>query len=314
MWTYLGQNFLIDAKVRQYIADHILKLYEDLWCEALIEIGPGKWAITRLIKDVSPNFYVIEKDTTLKLHLNEILDPSNPPPMGTSNPPNPPLSRGTILWWDVLDVDIHSIECRGTSDAEKKKINTKKTLVVGNLPYYITSPIMRKFFSDPRLPHFVRNDKASARNDDSGFAGGIFMVQDEVALRLDSDVKKKSYLRWLLNYAYQVKYLKWVPAKCFKPAPKVKSALIELRTKNLELRPDFQSMIKFLDLYSPFTRKTLGAIEKMIDKRFADKSPGVSCDDKSLSGDKKIKSFTIPEHLRKKRLEELKREELGEIL
>ena len=58
------------------------------------------------------------------------------------------------------------------------------------------------------------------------------MVQDEVAQKLKSDAKKKSYLRWLINYAYDVTYIKGVPAKCFKPAPKVKSALIELKIKN----------------------------------------------------------------------------------
>jgi 16S rRNA (adenine1518-N6/adenine1519-N6)-dimethyltransferase len=164
-------------------------------------------------------------------------------------------------------------------------------LVVGNLPYYITSPILRKFFSD---------DVRWCWSDDlwwySGrFAGGIFMVQDEVAQKLASDVKKKSYLRWLLNYAYEVKYLKWVPAKCFKPAPKVKSALIQLTINNLQLTIKFETLIQFLDLYSAYSRKTLGAISTMLTKKWTN-------------------IFSIPENLKKKRLEELKREELEEIL
>jgi len=248
----------------QYIADHIFTLYKDLWCEALIEIGPGKWSITKLIHHISQNFFVIEKDTTLKAGLLEILN-----------------SKYWILNWlvdanyisaDVLDVDVAKL-------LKGKTLKSEKTLVVWNLPYYITSPILRKFFWEGK----------------QDFAWGIFMVQDEVALRLDSEVKKKSYLRRLLNHSYDVKYLKWVPAKCFKPAPKVKSALIQLSRKSEVAHVNFEKLIAFLDLYSAFTRKTLGAIATMLTKKWTN-------------------VFVIPEHLRKKRMEELSWEEMEEVL
>lgn len=111
------------------------------------------------------------------------------------------------------------------------------------------------------------------------------MVQDEVGQKLKTDAKKKSYLRRLLNYAYDVTYLKGVPAKCFKPAPKVKSCLLEFRIKNVEFRIEWDKFVEFLEMFAPFSRKTLGAIETMIDKRFADKS---------ALHDKMIK-FVIPE-------------------
>ncbi|HCB51141.1 TPA: hypothetical protein DEP21_00945 [Patescibacteria group bacterium] len=57
------------------------------------------------------------------------------------------------------------------------------------------------------------------------------MIQKEVADKIKSDADKKSYLRWLLNYAYEVKYLKTVPPKAFKPAPKVTSAIVGLTLK-----------------------------------------------------------------------------------
>lgn len=121
------------------------------------------------------------------------------------------------------------------------------------------------------------------------------MVQDEVGQKLKTDAKKKSYLRRLLNYAYDITYVKTVPAKCFKPAPKVKSCLIQLTTKNEQLTIDFSKLIDFLELFAPFSRKTLGAIQTMIRK-------------KSDSG------FDIPEALKKKRLEELSRKNLESIL
>ena len=58
-----------------------------------------------------------------------------------------------------------------------------------------------------------------------------------------------------------------MPAKCFKPAPKVKSALIQLTMNNEKLTIKFDDLIKFLDLYSAFTRKTLGAISTMLTKK-----------------------------------------------
>lgn len=253
MWTYLWQNFLIDAKVRSYIADKVLALYHECWCESLIEIGPGKWSITKLIDTISPNFFVIDKDPTF--YDNWQLK----------------IENWEFILGDVLEVDVEKV-------LSEKNLHSEKTLIVGNLPYYITSPILRKFFSVWQ-----------------NYAGGVFMVQDEVGQKIKTDAKKKSYLRRLLNFFYDVSYLKWVPAKCFKPAPKVKSCLIELRIKNEELRIDWNRFVEFLELFAPFSRKTLGAIQTMINK-------------------KSDMSFIIPESLKKKRLEELSWDTIQQIL
>ena len=290
MWTFLGQNFLIDAKVRSYIADKISALYKVCWCEALIEIWPGKGSITTLISHVSENFFVIEKDSTFienwKLK----------------------IENWKFVLGDVLEVDVDKL-------LQGKKLKTKKTLVVGNLPYYITSPILRKFFW----------------NGFQNYAGGIFMVQDEVAQKLKSDAKKKSYLRRLLNYAYTVTYLKWVPGKCFKPIPKVKSALIQLTIKNYELSIERDKLIEFLELFAPFSRKTLGAIATMLQKHWGrlrkveeywgnlrkiEEGWGkLRKVEKGWGKLRKVSSwFSIPEGLKKKRLEELSWEDLTIIL
>ncbi len=258
MWTYLWQNFLIDGKIRSYLADKISSVYKNLSCEALIEIGPGKGSITKLIHGISENFFVIEKDASLKATLLEMI--------------NDKWEMRNYLEWDVLEVDVEKI-------LKEKNLDSKKTLVVGNLPYYITSPILRKFF-------WNWNQK---------FSGWIFMVQDEVGQKLRSDAKKKSYLRWLLNYAYTVTYLKGVPAKCFKPVPKVKSCLIQLTMNDEQWIIQWDSLIQFLDMFAPFSRKTLGAIQTMINKKS-------DC------------TFIIPPALQKKRLEELSFEELAEII
>ncbi|MFZ2150908.1 MAG: rRNA adenine dimethyltransferase family protein [Candidatus Absconditicoccaceae bacterium] len=258
MGTYLGQNFLTDSKVRSYIASKVGDLYKKLDCNALIEIGPGKGAITKLINQISDNFMVIEKDNTLK---EKILAIGN--------------DKGGIINYiqgDVLEVDVAKI-------LKEKKLKYERTLVVGNLPYYITSPILRKFFADGN----------------PNFPGGIFMLQNEVGEKIRFDAKKKSYLRWLLNYGYDVTYLKMVPAKAFSPAPKVKSCLVELRIKNLDYKIEWNRLIEFLDLYSGFSRKTLGAIEKILIKQNKNK-------------------FQINDNLHQKRMEELTWENIGEII
>lgn len=269
-----------------------MALYTDLSCEALIEIWPGKGSITKLIYSISPNFFVIEKDELLMETLK-----------------GGPIEIWNFIEGDVLDVPVESI-------LAEKNLSPKKTLIVWNLPYYITSPILRKFFG-------AQNSGAS---DGAWFAWGIFMVQDEVGQKLRTDAKKKSYLRWLLNYGCTVTYLKWVPGKCFKPIPKVKSCLIQLTNKNEYPAFSFETLVEFLELFAPFSRKTLGSIQKMIQK----KSDIQRHNEKSKFSENfhdvefvpKLKiiksvgwiSFDIPSALSSKRLEELSWADLTTIL
>lgn len=244
MWTYLWQNFLTDSKIRNWIADKTRELFMKTQASSLIEIWPWKWSITKLIKDITSHFCVIEKDKTLISTLETIL-PSE-----------------QIIIWDVL---IHSFSA------------LHQAFIVGNLPYYITSPILSKVVQNEVL-------------------GWLFMIQHEVWEKIKSDAIKKSYLYWLLNYSYEVKYLKTVPPKAFNPPPKVKSCLISLIKKTKKPDFDYVQMTKFLDLYAPFARKTLSSSTKIIAKT----QPSIY--------------FFIPSSLHKKRLEELSRDDLSIIL
>lgn len=253
MSTYLWQNFLTDSTIRHRIADKAKDFYDRNNCETLIEIWPGKWSITKLILNISPDFVLFEKDETLKEILEEVVSKKE-------------SWTAKIIWWDVLEWDLDQFEWK-----------KNQTFVVWNLPYYITSPILRKFFWSGK----------------GEFAGWLFMVQDEVWLKLRFDAGKKSYLYWILNYAYEVQYLKTVPAKAFSPAPKVKSCLIWLVKKDKIPNISFEELIKFLDLFSPYSRKTLSKISKMISKKWG--------------------SFVIPENLSNKRLEELDWSQLEQL-
>lgn len=253
MSTYLWQNFLTDSTIRHWIANKAQDFYDKNNCKNLIEIWPGKWSITKLILNISPNFTLFEKDETLKEILEEVVAKKE-------------KGSAKIIWWDVLDWDLSQFEWA-----------KNQTFVVWNLPYYITSPILRMFFWDGK----------------GEFSGWLFMVQDEVWQKLRFDAGKKSYLYWILNYAYEVQYLKAVPAKAFSPAPKVKSCLIWLVKKDKLPNIKFDELIRFLDLFSPYSRKTLSKISKMINKKWG--------------------SFVIPENLSNKRLEELDWSQLEQL-
>lgn len=147
----------------------------------------------------------------------------------------PRLIHEDILTRDETNSDHFPYPC----DLSQKS----QTLVVGNLPYYITSPILRKFFSST----------APTR------AGGVFLIQKEVAEKIVHDAPKKSFLRWLINYAYRVEYCFSVPPSAFTPPPKVTSAVIRVLPKTPDGIPSlsYSDLLVFLDQYSPFKRKTL---------------------------------------------------------
>lgn len=138
-----------------------------------------------------------------------------------------------VIFEDVLEVE-----------SDKLQVASKEqTLVVGNLPYYITSPILRKFFGST----------------DAIRAGGVFLIQKEVADKIVYNASKKSFLRRLINYTYYVEYCFSVPSTAFNPPPKVTSAVIRLTPKSIENIPtlSYETMMIFLDQYSPYKRKTL---------------------------------------------------------
>lgn len=253
MWSFLWQNFLKDIKYRLFIANKLKEYKEKIKFEKIIEIWPWKWAISRYLVKEFNKIYFFEKDETFKDILEELIRKNNENNEKEFN----------IIWWDVLEADLIWI-------------NQDKTFVFWNIPYYITSPIYRKFFVD--------ND----------FIWWFFLIQKEVWEKIKSDANKKSYLRWLINSKYNVKYVKTVPAKAFNPAPKVDSCLIYVERNKKKIN-DMNKMIDFLEKASWYKRKTLGKIENLINRKSKEK-------------------IIIPSHIKHKRLEELERWEMNEII
>ena len=235
---------------------------------------------------------------------------------------------------DALALDTASL-------LEQKWRNPVQTIVVGNLPYYITSPLITKFF-------WWWNAK---------FPAGVFMVQKEVADKIRTDAAKKSFLWRLLNYQYTVKHIKTVPAKAFSPAPKVQSAIFSLIVKAQTPAFAYDDMVWLLDKISGYKRKTLGKSWKMASrhpelvegtinasvinkakqsnewqndkmrKLKTTRHPEQSEGSREWQNDEKTewqesllyisywsKKFYLPKDLENKRLEEIGLEEMGRIL
>ena len=172
------------------------------------------------------------------------------------------LQSEHIVWGDVL---------------EQTPMIKEPTIVVGNLPYYITSPIFRKFFAEELHP-----------------IGGIFLIQKEVAEKIMTDAKKKSYLWWFINNQYYIEYLFTVLPDAFAPPPAVDSAVVRFVKKEHAVYSDLSEVEKFLDLVSGMKRKTLGKIQKILAKKDI--------------------TVRIPEKFLPRRLEELGWDEMREIV
>ncbi len=267
MGHYLGQCFLKEEK---YI-DKIItiakqqKTKNDL--TGCIEIGPWKWALSKQIVDIFEHKIFIEKDKSFQDILNEIVD-----------------TKSKIYRKDVLDSDIKVL-------LDNSWLSQKDILILGNLPYYITSPILRKFFVDENF----------------NFDSGIFMVQKQVANKIKYDAKKKSFLWRLLNYKNKIYYKQTVPAWAFSPVPKVDSAIILIEKKDVQYDIKFNKLIVFLDTVTNYKRKMLRKIWKIVNKK-----------DDTNSNDFIMYinwyKYNLPEKLSTKRLEKLNRNDIFEIL
>lgn len=254
MGQRLGQHFLSDSSVLDKIRDQIEIVRVEFDIRDLIEIGPGQWALTKEIIEWSEKILAMEADRWLEMHINRL-----------SKQAKTLWVSFDVLWGDALQQDLSLF------DQEKR-------IVVWNLPYYITSPIFRKFFVDNNFPAWT------------------FLIQKEVGEKMMTTAKKKSYLWWLLRYSCFVVYNFTVPASAFSPPPKVESAVVTIRRHNEKYPFSLERLQSFLDIVSQFSRKTLGKIQKM--RKIELEEIHVVIDDKSAS----------------KRMEALSRDEVTVLL
>lgn len=177
----LGQHFLTDPSILRRIADALGPEPGD----RVLEIGPGRGALTRELLRRGVRLTAVERDHRLVPALRET------------------CPGAVLLEADALELDwAHAV---GAAPGDP-------WLAIGNIPYYITSPLIDKALEPPRPLRVV------------------FLVQREVADRLAADPGTRAYgaLTVGVRAVAGVERLFKVPAGAFTPPPRVDSAVIRL--------------------------------------------------------------------------------------
>lgn len=208
----LGQNFLIDQNVISKIVTEVSAYNDDL----VIEIGPGRGALTKELKKYNSRIFCYELDRDLKNILQALED-----------------DKTKIIWQDFLKSNISE---------DIKGIKYNKLYIVGNLPYYITTPI---------IEHIMDSDIS--------FDKLVIMVQKEVADRFLArpHSKEYGYITVILNYYFDISKVTDVSKYAFKPVPKVESTVLRLIPKSNKEELDFSKYKDFLKACFRQKRKTL---------------------------------------------------------
>ena len=181
----LGQNFLMDKN----IIDKIVEGTEINAEDTVIEIGPGIGVITQEAANRAKKVIAVEIDKSLIPILGETLAEHD---------------NIKIINEDILKLDLNKI-----IDEE----NAESVKIIGNLPYYITTPIIMK----------ILNDEVKAKSI-------TVMMQKEVAERIKAEPGTKTYgaISVAVQYSCLVKKIADVPRTVFVPQPNVDSTVLKL--------------------------------------------------------------------------------------
>jgi 16S rRNA (adenine1518-N6/adenine1519-N6)-dimethyltransferase len=176
----LGQNFLRDTSV----LPRIVKAMELGAGDQVVEIGSGTGVLTEALLEAGARVTAVELDDSLLAMLEARFQDDR----------RVRLWHGSALSFDPC------IECKGPYK------------LAGNIPYYITAPLVRHFLETDCRPALL-----------------VLMVQREVAERMTAAPGKLSVLGVSVQIYAEAEIISRVPAAAFYPAPKVESAIVRLR-------------------------------------------------------------------------------------
>jgi 16S rRNA (adenine1518-N6/adenine1519-N6)-dimethyltransferase len=196
-----GQHFLSDKRILEAIVDALAPSDSD----TVVEVGAGRGSLTDILVERSGRVVAVEIDRALAKQLGERY----------ASRLNVQVVQG-----DVLETDLHAI---GGPDF----------LLIGNVPYYITTPIVFKAL-EPPIPR-----------------RSVFLVQLEVAERMAAKADTESYGALSVNIATvaDVEQVMTVPSGAFQPPPKVESAVVRLTPRptplvSVESLPAFRAFVQ----------------------------------------------------------------------
>lgn len=208
----LGQHFLHSPTILDRIARHVRAAARH--CDLVVEIGAGAGPLTRRLVDLGLRVVAVEIEPRLVEQLRSACPGVD------------------IVQADVLEVDF-------------ARLMPERAVVAGNLPYYITSPILRRLCD------------AAERVSEA-----ILLVQKEVALRVVAEPGGRDFgfLSVLCQAHARPEMLFSVPPGAFRPPPKVTSAVVRLEMEPRWVEwgvPDRDEFLRFVQLCFHQKRKTL---------------------------------------------------------
>ena len=196
-----GQHFLSDARILAGIVDALGPTEAD----TVVEVGAGRGSLTDILVERSGRVIAVEIDRALAKQLGERY----------ATRPSVQVVQG-----DVLETDLHAIA-------------GQDFLMIGNVPYYITTPIVFKAL-EPPIPR-----------------RSVFLVQREVAERMAAKADTEAYGALSVNVGAvaDVEQVMTVPSGAFQPPPKVESAVVRLTPRvtplvAVESLPAFRAFVQ----------------------------------------------------------------------
>ena len=177
----MGQNFLINPRVLQKIIETA-----DLKNDIVLEVGPGLGTLTQELAKKAKKVIAVEKDK----QMNEVL-------------------KETLK--DFKNVEIIEGDILKILKQKPSILKSSKYKVVANIPYYLTSPLIRMLLESANPPEEI-----------------ILMIQKEVAQRITAQPPKMNLLAVSIQFYAQPKTISYVSKASFWPEPKVDSAIIKI--------------------------------------------------------------------------------------
>ncbi|MBE6041687.1 MAG: 16S rRNA (adenine(1518)-N(6)/adenine(1519)-N(6))-dimethyltransferase RsmA [Clostridiales bacterium] len=201
----LGQNFLIDEDVIDAIIDGSGVTDSSL----VIEIGPGTGALTLPLAERAGKLIAVELDERMIEGLR----------IKTFGMDNVEIIHNDILKVDLKELISRELDENGLSDVR----------IVGNLPYYITTPIIMKLLSA-----------------DTGASSITVMMQKEVGDRIAAQpgTKLSGAITYSVHYYAEVTEIAEAGRECFYPVPKVDSVVLRL-----DIRPEKAVKVRDEELF-----------------------------------------------------------------
>jgi len=185
----LGQHFLIDRDVLELI----VATAEITATDTVVEIGPGLGVLTGELAKKAGLVLAVEKDSGLSAVLGDTMASCR---------------NVAVINRDILEVEPASLLPELPLAATVSPLSYK---VVANLPYYITSAVLRHFLEAKVKPEIM-----------------VLMMQKEVAEAIVAEPGGMSLLSVSVQFYGKPGIISYVPAKCFYPAPEVESAILRV--------------------------------------------------------------------------------------